>query len=107
MIPTVGMLLLLFLPFLDRSERAVLWKRPIALTVTSVCVVGIAVLTILGGTSKKLETTDAAVQETAQPTDQIQGAAETEEVEEGEAVFDFQLTEEEIEGAKAVDEESQ
>ena len=99
-IPTVGMLLLLFLPFLDRSERAVLWKRPIALTVTSVCVVGIVVLTLLGGTSKKLETTDAAVQETSQPTEQIQ----TETVEESEAVFDFQLTEEEIEGAKAVEE---
>ncbi len=102
-IPTVGMLLLLFLPFLDRSERAVLWKRPIALTVTSVCVIGIVVLTILGGTSKKLETTDAAVQETSQPTEQIQ----TETVKEGEAVFDFQLTEEEIEGAKTVEEESQ
>ena len=100
-IPTVGMLLLLFLPFLDRSERTVLWKRPIALTVTSVCVVGIVVLTVLGGTSKKLETTKTAVQETSQPTQQIQGAAtpDTETVEEGEAVFDFQLTEEEIENA--------
>ena len=105
-IPTVGMLLLLFLPFLDRSERVVLWKRPIALTVTSVSVVAIVALTILGGTSKKLETTEVAVQETAQPTEQIQGAAtpDTETVEEGEAVFDFQLTEEEIEGAKAVEE---
>ena len=105
-IPTVGMLLLLFLPFLDRSERVVLWKRPIALTVTSVSVVAIVVLTILGGTSKKLETTETAVQETSQPTQQIQGAAtpDTETVEEGEAVFDFQLTEEEIEGAKAVEE---
>ena len=99
-IPTVGMLLLLFLPFLDRSERAVLWKRPIALTVTSISVIGIVVLTILGGTSKKLETTEATVQETAQPTEHIQ----TETVEEGEAVFDFQLTEEEIEGAKEVEE---
>ncbi len=110
-IPTVGMLLLLFLPFLDRSERAVLWKRPIALTVTSVSVIGIVVLTVLGGTSKKLETTDAAVHETSQPAEQIQEAAtpdtETEEVEESEAVFDFQLTEEEIEGAKAVEEEAQ
>ena len=108
-IPTVGMLLLLFLPFLDRSERVVLWKRPIALTVTTLSVVAIVVLTILGGTSKKLETTDAAVQETPQPVEQIQGAAtpDTEAVEEGEAVFDFQLTEEEIEGAKAVEEESQ
>ena len=57
-------------------------------------------MTILGGTSKKLETTEATVQETAQPTEQIQ----TETVEEGEAVFDFQLTEEEIEGAKEVEE---
>ena len=97
-IPTVGMLLLLFLPFLDRSEREVLWKRPIALTVTSVCVVGIVVLTILGGTSKKLETG----QETSQTTEQIQGAATPDT--ETEAVFDFQLTEEEIEGAKAVEE---
>ena len=110
-IPTVGMLLLLFLPFLDRSERVVLWKRPIALTVTSVSVIAIVVLTILGGTSKKLETTDAAVQETSQPTEQIQEATtpdpETEEVEAGEDVFDFQLTEEEIEGAKTVEEEPQ
>ncbi|MCY3740021.1 MAG: cytochrome bc complex cytochrome b subunit [Candidatus Poribacteria bacterium] len=101
-IPTVGMLLLLFLPFLDRSERAVLWKRPIALTVTSVSVIGIVVLTILGGTSKKLET-----QETAQPTEAIQGTAtpdtETEQAEEGEEVFDFQLTEEEIEDAVEVE----
>ena len=110
-IPTVGMLLLLFLPFLDRSERVVLWKRPIALTVTSVSVIAIVVLTILGGASKKLETTDAAVQETSQPTEQIQEATtpdtETEEVEAGEDVFDFQLTEEEIEGAKEVEEEPQ
>ena len=114
-IPTVGMLLLLFLPFLDRGERVVLWKRPIALTVTSVCVVGIVVLTVLGGTSKKLETTDAA-----QPTEQIQGAApsdteeavfdfqltekEIEEAKDVGEVFDFQLTEEEIEGAKTVEE---
>ncbi len=101
-IPTVGMLLLLFLPFLDRNERVVLWKRPIALTVTSVVVIGIAVLTVLGGASKKLETTDAAV------TEQTQGAAtpdtETEAVSEAEEVFDFQLTEEEIEGATAGEE---
>jgi ubiquinol-cytochrome c reductase cytochrome b subunit len=96
-IPTVGMLLLLFLPFLDRSERAVLWKRPIALTVTSVSVVGIVTLTILGASSPKLET-----QETPQPTEQPQTPTapdtETEVVKEGVEVFDFQLTEEEIEG---------
>ena len=105
-IPTVGMLLLLFLPFLDRSERAVLWKRPIALTVTSVSVAAIVILTILGGTSKKLETTEATAQETAQPIEEIQGAVtpEAEAIEAGEEVFDFQLTEEEIEGAKEVEE---
>ena len=105
-IPTVGMLLLLFLPFLDRSERAVLWKRPIALTVTSVCVVGIVTLTILGGTSKKLETTEATVQETVQPSEQTQETAtpdtDAETTDEGEAVFDFQLTEAEIENAVEV-----
>ena len=94
-IPTVGMLLLLFLPFLDRSERKVLWKRPIALTVTSVCVVAIVGLTILGATAPKLET-----QEEAQPADEVQQVTppdtETEEVDEGEDVFDFNLTEEEL-----------
>ena len=92
-IPTVGMLLLLFLPFLDRSEREVLWKRPIALTVTSISVIGIVTLTILGASSPKLDT-----QEATQPTEQTQGTAETEIVEEGEEVFDFELTEEETEG---------
>ena len=95
-IPTVGMLLLFLLPFLDRSERVVLWKRPVALTVTSVCVVGIVTLTILGASSPKLET-----QETPQPTEQIQSTTTPDtEVEEGEEVFDFQLTEEEIEGTE-------
>ena len=99
-IPTGGMLLLLFLPFLDKSERVVLWKRPIALTVTSVCVVAIVSLTILGGSSPKLETTDATAQEAPQPTEETQGTAtpdtETEKVDEEEDVFDFQLTEEEL-----------
>ena len=98
-IPTVGMVLLLILPFLDKSERVVLWKRPIALTVTSVCVIGIVSLTILGASSPKLET-----QEPSQPTEQVQDPVtpdtETEVVEEGEEVFDFQLTEEEIEGTE-------
>lgn len=101
-IPTVGMVLLLFLPFLDRSERAVLWKRPVALTVTTVCVVAIVGLTILGASSPKLETTDTTAQEVPQPTEEVQKTAtpdtETEEVAEGEEVFDFQLTEQEIEG---------
>ena len=103
-IPTVGMVLLLFLPFLDKSERAVLWKRPVALTVTTVSVMGIVGLTILGASSPKLETTEATAQETPQPTEEVQEVVapdtETEEVEEGEEVFDFQLTEQEIEGTE-------
>ena len=103
-IPTVGMILLLFLPFLDRSERKVLWKRPIALTVTSVSVAAIVILTILGASAKKLETTEAAVAETSQPTEQSQSTAPSdtaiEEVAESEKVFDFQLTEEETEGTE-------
>ena len=103
-IPTVGMVLLLFLPFLDKSERAVLWKRPVALTVTTVSVVGIVGLTILGASSPKLETTEATAQETPQPTEEIQSTTptdtETKAVEEGEEVFDFQLTEQEIEGTE-------
>lgn len=98
-IPTVGMVLLLLLPFLDRSERAVLWKRPIALTVTSVSVVAIVGLTILGASSPKLET-----QETSQPTAETENTVPTEAVEEAEEVFDFQLTEEEIEGMEEAEE---
>ncbi|MCY3552807.1 MAG: cytochrome bc complex cytochrome b subunit [Candidatus Poribacteria bacterium] len=98
-IPTVGMVLLLLLPFLDRSERAVLWKRPIALTVTSVSVVAIVGLTILGASSPKLET-----QEAPQPTAEIENTVPTEAVEEAEEVFDFQLTEEEIEGTEEAEE---
>ena len=94
-IPTVGMLLLLFLPFLDRGERKVLWKRPIALTVTSVCVVAIVGLTVLGASSPKLET-----QETEQPAEEVQQVTppeETDTTDEEEDVFDFQLTEDELE----------
>ena len=91
-IPTVGMVLLLLLPFLDRSERAVLWKRPVALTVTTVCVAGIVLLTILGASSPKLDT-----QDTPQPTEQTPDTTTPDtEIEEGEEVFDFQLTEEDI-----------
>ena len=98
-IPTVGMVLLLLLPFLDRSERAVLWKRPIALTVTSVSVVAIVGLTILGASSPKLET-----QEAPQSTAETENTVPTEDVEEAEEVFDFQLTEEEIEGTEESEE---
>ncbi len=90
-IPTLGMLLLLFLPFLDRKEREVLWKRPIALTVTSVCVIGIVGLTILGAKSPKLETQNITPTENG-----TQQGSPTDQAEE-EDVFDFQLTEEELE----------
>ena len=93
-IPTVGMLLLLFLPFLDRGERKVLWKRPIAMTVTSVCVVAIVGLTILGASAPKLVT-----QEEETPSDAVQQITPTEvdtEAEEDEDVFEFNLTEEEL-----------
>ena len=102
-IPTVGMVLLLLLPFLDRSERAVLWKRPIALTVTSVSVVAIVGLTILGASSPKLETQEAP-QPTAETKNTVPSDTETEAVEEAEEVFDFQLTEEEIEGTEEAEE---
>ena len=110
-IPTVGMVLLLFLPFLDRSERVVLWKRPVALTVTTVSVVAIVGLTILGASSPKLETTDATVQESPQSTEEVEEVQEvttsdmeTKEVKEGEEVFDFQLTDEETEGSEEAEE---
>ena len=105
-IPTVGMLLLLFLPFLDRSERKVLWKRPIALTVTTVSVVAIVGLTILGATAPKLDTVEAE-----SPTEEVQQVTPTEtqtpDSEEKEDVFEFNLTEEEIDAAKEVGEEAQ
>ena len=102
-IPTVGIVLLLFLPFLDRSERAVLWKRPVALTVTTVCVAGIAGLTLLGASSPKLETEETQ-QAIEQPQSTMPSDTEMETVEEGEEVFDFQLTEEEIEGTEEAEE---
>lgn len=100
-IPTVGMLLLLFLPFLDRSERKVLWKRPIAMTVTSVCVIAIVGLTILGATAPKLGT-----QEEVPPTEAVQQIP-TPDSEDEEDVFEFNLTEEEIDAAKEAGEEAQ
>ena len=105
-IPTGGMLLLLFLPFLDRSERKVLWKRPIALTVTTVSVVAIVGLTILGATAPKLD-----MQEETPPTEEVQQVTpsdtQTPDTEEEEDVFEFNLTEEEIDAAQEVGEESE
>ena len=102
-IPTVGIVLLLFLPFLDRSERAVLWKRPVALTVTTVCVVGIVGLTLLGASSPKLET-EETLQAIEQPQNTMPSDTEMEAAEKGEEVFDFQLTEEEIGGTEEAEE---
>ena len=73
-IPTGGILLLLFLPFLDKSEREVLWKRPVALTVTSLSVIVIVGLTILGARSPKLEATDARLQSAPTDTKPVQSA---------------------------------
>ncbi len=105
-IPTVGMLLLLFLPFLDRSERKVLWKRPIAMAVTSVCVIAIVGLTILGATAPRLDT-----QEAEPPTEEIQQVTPPDtqipDLDEEGDVFEFNLTEEEIDAAQEVEEESQ
>lgn len=88
-IPTLGFILLLFLPFLDRkAERTSLLKRPIALTVTSLSVVLIVLLTVLGALAPRLEPvpeqTPAAEQ--AAPS---QGEVQEEKSEE--AVFDFGL----------------
>ena len=57
---------------------------------------------MLGASSPKLETTDSTVvQEAPQPTEEVQEVSTPDtETEEGEEVFDFQLTEEEIEGTE-------
>jgi len=86
-IPTLVILLLMFLPFLDRRERLSLRKRPVALTITSLSVVLIVILTILGGRSPKLET------EPSQATvDQAQESQETQETAPADTgVFDFNI----------------
>ena len=86
-IPTLVILLLMFLPFLDRRERLSLRKRPVALTITGLSVVLIVILTILGGRSPKLET------EPSQATvDQAQESQETQETAPADTgVFDFNI----------------
>ena len=84
-IPTVGFTLLLFLPFLDKKERAALWKRPVALTVTSLSVVLIVLLTILGVIAPRLEPTPEQTP-AAEQTEPSQGEAQEET-----SVFDFGL----------------
>ena len=90
-IPTVGFILLLFLPFLDRKEeRTSLLKRPVALTVTSLSVVLIVLLTVLGAVAPRLEPVPEqppAAEQTAPSQDETQ----EEKSEEDAAVFDFGL----------------
>ena len=89
-IPTVGFILLLFLPFLDRKEgRTSLLKRPVALTVTSLSVALIVLLTVLGAVAPRLEPAPEeppAIEQAAPSQDETQ-----EETEEDGAVFDFGL----------------
>ena len=89
-IPTVGFILLLFLPFLDKKEeRTSLLKRPVALTVTCLSVALIVLLTILGAIAPRLEPTPEQTPAVEQ-TVPSQGEAQ-EEKEEDAGVFDFGL----------------
>ena len=88
-IPTVGFILLLFLPFLDKKDRTSLLKRPVALTVTSLSVLLIILLTILGAISPRLEPAPEQTS-TAEQTEPGQGDTQ-EETKEDTAVFDLGL----------------
>ena len=91
-LPTVAIVLLLLLPFLDKRERVPLRKRPVALTVTSISVLAIVTLTILGGRSPKLETFSETPVEQAESSsngaDQSEDTIQEEDSEDT-AVFDF------------------
>ena len=91
-LPTVAIVLLLLLPFLDKRERVPLRKRPVALTVTSISVLAIVTLTILGGRSPKLETSSETPVEQAESSsngaDQSEDTIQEEDSEDT-AVFDF------------------
>ena len=91
-IPTVAILLLLLLPFLDKRERVPLRKRPVVLTITSLSVLAIVTLTILGGRSPKLETSsETSVEQAETPSngaDQSEDMIQEEDSEDP-AVFDF------------------
>ncbi len=91
-IPTVAILLLLLLPFLDKRERVPLRKRPVVLTITSLSVLAIVTLTILGGRSPKLETSsETSVEQAETPSNGADQSEDTiqEEDSEDPAVFDF------------------
>ena len=84
-IPTVAILLLFLVPFLGRKERLPLHKRPVALIVTSISVLSLISLTILGLRSPRLDSTASTVSEPDQS--KVHSSTEAE-------VFDFGLEEE-------------
>jgi ubiquinol-cytochrome c reductase cytochrome b subunit len=84
-IPTVAILLLFLVPFLGRKERLPLRKRPVALAITSLSVLSLVSLTILGMRSPRLNSTATTVSGAEQSD--ASTLAETE-------VFDFGLEEE-------------
>jgi ubiquinol-cytochrome c reductase cytochrome b subunit len=84
-IPTVAILLLFLVPFLGRNERLPLCKRPVALAITSLSVLSLVSLTILGMRSPRLNSTATTVSGAEQSD--ASTLAETE-------VFDFGLEEE-------------
>ena len=84
-IPTVAILLLFLVPFLGPKERLPFHKRPVALIVTSISVLSLISLTILGLRSPRLDSTASAVSEADQS--KVHSSTDTE-------VFDFGLEEE-------------
>ena len=84
-IPTVAILLLFLVPFLGRKERLPIHKRPVALIVTSISVLSLISLTILGLRSPRLDSTASTVSEADQS--KVHSSTEVE-------VFDFGLEEE-------------
>ena len=81
-IPSVAILLLFLVPFLSRKERLPLRKRPVAMTITSISVLSLVSLTILGIRSPKLNFTSTTVSEAKESN--TPNGADTE-------VFDFGL----------------
>ncbi|MDE0186915.1 MAG: cytochrome bc complex cytochrome b subunit [Candidatus Poribacteria bacterium] len=91
-IPTAAIVLLLLLPFLDKRERVPLRKRPVALAVTSLSVLAIVTLTILGGRSPKLETpSEPSIKQSESPSNDANQSedATPEEDADDTPVFDF------------------
>ncbi len=84
-IPTVAIILLFLVPFLSRKERLPLRKRPVAIVITSLSVLSLISLTILGMRSPRLNATSTGLSGGEQS--ETQGAA-------GAEVFDFRLDEE-------------